>query len=239
MRKRAGDPKRAVGYVRISTSQQELGPKAQRHAIGVYAREHGIRVVRWRIDRCSGSRPPEKRQRFLLALHDLREVKAGVFLIWKRDRFARGSVVMIAAMEESIRKHGAELISTDGVTNGNGPEAELIRRILDAVSSYERMMIRIRTSAARLVRRRRDEYNGGPPPFGYRKFVKGHREDGRFIWGLEPEPSEANTLKLIHKMIAVGMKPYGIAEALRIDQVPCRGRHWHARTIARVVRRSA
>jgi DNA invertase Pin-like site-specific DNA recombinase len=37
----------AVGYVRVSTSKQELGPEVQRKQIAAYAARHGLRVVAW------------------------------------------------------------------------------------------------------------------------------------------------------------------------------------------------
>lgn len=222
-----GDPKRAVAYVRVSTSQQDLGPKAQRAQLGAYARAAGIRIVRWRSEKCSGSRPPERRQRFLLALADLRELNAGTFLIWKRDRFMRGSVVRVAAAEASIEKQGAEIVSTDGISNGTSPEAELLRRIIDAVAHYERMMARVRTRQAILVKRRRGEYTGGPTPFGWRRHGK----------KLEPHPEETQTLQMIHKLAGVGMRSTSIAHVLQKDGVRCRGMKWHARTISRVLAR--
>jgi DNA invertase Pin-like site-specific DNA recombinase len=226
--KRRHDPKRAVCYVRVSTDKQDLGPKAQRAAIGAYARANGIKVLRWRSERLSGSTPPEKRPRFLLSLADIRDLKAGSYLIWKRDRFARGSVVMIAAMEDSIRKQGAELVSTDGITNGDSAEAELIRRILDAVAAYERQMVRIRTSHTAAVKRRRGEYLGGFCPFGWR-----HGGHGELI----VVPEEAQAILMVHQLAKAGMRAPSIAKCLTRDGVRCRGRAWHTKTVARLLER--
>ena len=40
--KRDTDPKKAIGYIRVSTDEQALGPDAQRDPGGLFA-EHGYR----------------------------------------------------------------------------------------------------------------------------------------------------------------------------------------------------
>lgn len=52
--KRTGDAKAAVGYLRVSTDEQNLGPEAQRAAILAWALRNGVTVVAW----CSDQRTP-------------------------------------------------------------------------------------------------------------------------------------------------------------------------------------
>jgi hypothetical protein len=64
-RRAQGNPGTAVGYVRVSTEEQNLGPEAQRDEIRAWAKRQGVEVVAWHEDRVSGATPAEKREGFL------------------------------------------------------------------------------------------------------------------------------------------------------------------------------
>ena len=44
------DPKRAIAYLRCSTSRQDLSPETQREAIHAWAEREGVTVVAWQVD---------------------------------------------------------------------------------------------------------------------------------------------------------------------------------------------
>ena len=44
-RKRDPDPKKAIGYIRVSTDEQMLGPGAQRDAIEAWCARHDAELV--------------------------------------------------------------------------------------------------------------------------------------------------------------------------------------------------
>lgn len=46
-RARKGDGSVAIGYLRVSTEDQRLGPEAQRDAIAAWAERAGIAVAAW------------------------------------------------------------------------------------------------------------------------------------------------------------------------------------------------
>lgn len=50
MAKRTGNPKIAIGYLRVSTDEQRLGPEAQRASIEAWAAREGLSVVAWHVD---------------------------------------------------------------------------------------------------------------------------------------------------------------------------------------------
>jgi site-specific DNA recombinase len=161
------DPKRAIGYIRASTDKQDLSPDAQRQSMVEWCEAHQVVLVEVFVDEAvSGGAPLDKRPGLLLAIDALRSRKAGVLLVARRCRLTR-DVVVGAMVERLVEKKGARIVAANGVGNGHGPEAQLMRRIIDAVSEYERALIRVRTRAALGVKRRRGE-RVGAVPFGYK-----------------------------------------------------------------------
>jgi len=222
------DPTLAVAYLRTSTDEQINGPKAQRHAIGAWAKRAGVRVVAWRVEHLSGGTPVEDRPRFMRALLDLREHRAGLLVVAKRDRLAR-DVVIAATAERLVADARASVVTADGVTSEQTPEGQLMRGLLDLFAQYERAMIRARTKAAMLAKGRRGEYTGGQAPYGY-------RASGANV---VMEPDEQTVIGIIRDISMKGAGPAEIARRLNTAHVPCRGSVWHARSVSRILGRTA
>ncbi len=74
-----------------------------------------------------------------------------MLLVAKRDRLAR-DVVVAAMVDRLAERHGARVLAADGTGNGDGPEAMLMRGIVDVFAQYERALIRARTKAALAVK---------------------------------------------------------------------------------------
>ena len=154
----------AIGYVRVSTDEQHTGPKAQRDALARWAQANGAELVAVFEDLgISGAAPLDARPGLLSALEAL--TPGAVLVVAKRDRLARD--MMSAAMVERMaeRSH-ARIVSSDGVGNGDSPEALLMRRMVDAFAEYERSLIRARTRAALAAKKARGERTGAVP-FGW------------------------------------------------------------------------
>jgi DNA invertase Pin-like site-specific DNA recombinase len=165
-RTKQGDPKVAVGYVRVSTEEQSLGPDAQRAAIKRWAESRGILVaVVFEDHGISGGAPAEKRPGLLAALDAIRVHGAGLLVAAKRDRIARDTVIA-AMVEQAAGRAGAALTTADGSSDGAGPEGQLMRGIVDVFAAYERGVIKSRTRAALAVKRSRGERTG-QVPYGY------------------------------------------------------------------------
>jgi DNA invertase Pin-like site-specific DNA recombinase len=151
----------------VSTDRQDLSPDAQRQAIESWARTNGITVVDWYFDQgVSGGSDIEDRPKLIAALADLKAHKAGVLVVAKRDRLARDTLVA-QLIERAAARVGAEVVSADGIGNGDDPAAEMLRRIVDAVSAYERQVIRSRVKAALAIKKRRGE-RVGSIPYGWK-----------------------------------------------------------------------
>lgn len=166
-RHQPGNPKIGVGYIRVSTTRQDLGPEAQRRAIAEWASRHDVAVVGWFQDKgVSGGSGIADRPELIAALAAVRQHGAGVLLVARRDRLARDTLVA-QLVERAVEDVGAVVVSADGVANGQDPASQMVRSILDAVAAYERQIIKARIKAALAVKKSRRERVGGIP-FGWR-----------------------------------------------------------------------
>lgn len=166
-RRTAGDPQRAVAYIRVSKEEQHIGPQAQRDAIEAWAAREGVDVVGWHLDQgFTGKLPPGKRPALADALAALHEHQAGVLVVAKRDRLAR-DVLVAGFIELKVTQAGARIVSVAGEgTNDDSPTEKLMRQIIDAFAEYERGVIAARTRAALQSKKARGE-RVGTVPFGF------------------------------------------------------------------------
>lgn len=224
----AADPKVAVAYVRVSTVEQDLGPDAQRAAIAAWAAGQGVRVVAWHEDRLSGSTPVGERPGFLAALEGLRTAGAGLLVLAKRDRLARGVAVAVVA-EELVREAGARVVTADGVADGDRPEDAFMRTIQDAVAQLERARIAQRTRAALAVKRARGERISRSIPYGMRLAADGIH--------LEADPAEQAVVRQVLALRAEGLSLRAVGAALVARGcLPRGGGAWAPSTLATIAR---
>ncbi len=227
VRRGPADPTVAVAYLRVSTEDQALGPRAQRDAIERWAKANGVRVVAVHEDKgISGGAPIEDRPGLLAAIDALGAHGAGVLVVAKRDRLAR-DLIIGAMIERLAERANATIVSADGAGNGVGPEAMLMRSIIDAFSQYERALIRSRTKSALAVKRGRGERISGRPPLGY-----AFDADARLV----PVATEQKVVERVRGLHASGLSMNEIARRLNDERVPSRGERWYASSIARIVR---
>jgi DNA invertase Pin-like site-specific DNA recombinase len=173
----------------------------------------------------SGGADLDKRPGLLAAVADLNARGAGVLLVAKRDRLAR-DVMVAAAVERLAERAGARVLAADGTGNGDGPEAMLLRGIVDVFAQYERALIRARTKAALGVKRARGE-RVGAIPFGYR--LAADRVH------VEPDPVESAAATFIRALRREGSTLRAIAARLTAEGfAPRGGGRWSPQTIANV-----
>lgn len=135
---------KVIGYCRVSTDGQADGSSldAQDDEIFAWAVRGGHQVAGVYRESVSGTADVDARpvlQEALAALAEL--VDAGEddarLVVVKRNRLARDTYVA-AALE---RVTGRRVVSLDSI--GEGPEADLMRSILDAFAAYELSLIHI------------------------------------------------------------------------------------------------
>lgn len=231
-----GDPAIAVGYLRVSTDEQHLGPEAQREAIGRWAEARNVDVVEWYEDKVSGAAALDARPGFLAALDALVRLGAGVLVAHRRDRLAR-DVIVAAQVEQLVKRTGARLETADGAGAGDGPEAALFRRLLDTFAEYERLLIRSRTRNALAVRRRRGERFSGRAPIGSRFAGSARLSPRDPPQLLEVDEVEVQALARMRRLQAKGLSLAAIARVLNAAGVRPRGAIWHKTTVARALAR--
>jgi DNA invertase Pin-like site-specific DNA recombinase len=224
---KAGDPKKVVGYIRVSTEDQALGPQAQRAALLAWCERQGSELLAIEDDLgVSGGSELDTREGFNKALRHIEDLGAGFLLIAKRDRLAR-DVVIAATAESLVKKLGATIVSADGVGAGDGPEAQLMRTLVDAFAQYERALIRYRTRAALAQKRGRGERTG-EVPYGQKV-----TEDGR----LSLNPGEVHALERLRELRGQGLSMRQLAARMNEEGHPCRGTRWHLTTVQRLLSR--
>jgi DNA invertase Pin-like site-specific DNA recombinase len=226
-RRRKTDPKCVVGYIRASTAEQKLTPEAQRKALEAWCKRRGKRLVAVYEDLgVSGGLELERRVGLLTAIDALSEHRAGTLLVSKRDRIAR-DVIVSGMVERLVERQGAKVASADGVGNGSGPEAQLMRTMIDAFAAYERALIRARTKAALAAKAARGERTSLHAPYGWRVGEDGVR--------LVKVPDEQRILSRILRLRESNLSIRAIADRLNERGLPARGKRWHPTTVARIL----
>lgn len=196
---------RAVGYIRVSTSKQDLSPGAQGAALDRWAASEGVELACVFFDRgVSGGADVADRPALAAALAYLADrPDVGALVVAKRDRLAR-DVGVAASVERLAARAGARVLSADG-SNGDD-DGDALKRDLDAVlAAHERRVIRRRTRDALAVKKARGERTG-TVPYGMRLAVDGVH--------LEPEASEQAVIARARELSDAGLTVRAIAATL-------------------------
>lgn len=222
-RPKAGNPLRAIAYMRVS--KDDLRLDQQRDAIERFALAQELTIVAWFHESgVSGAADLARRPALLEALGSLRSHDAGLLVACKRDRLAR-DVGHAAAIERLAQDEGARIVTADGVDASQTPEGQMIRGLLDLFAQYERQVISARTSAALQAKKARGEALGSNPPFGWTKV--GHN--------LVLNPAEQLALQRIRELRSNRVSLAKIARTLTNEGHVSRGKEWHITTIVRAL----
>ena len=217
-----------IGYVRVSTDDQRFGPEAQLAALRAWCEARGAELVSVHADHgVSGAAAIDKRPGLLAALDALSEHGAGVLLVAKRDRLAR-DVVLAAMVERMADRSGAAVVAADGAGEGEGPEALLMRRMVDAFAEYERALIRGRTRAALAAKSRKGERTGRVP-FGSQLAADGVH--------LIDNPREQAVIDEIRELRAAGLSIRAIVAT--VNRECDAGRTIHKSLVERLIKGEA
>lgn len=220
---------KAIGYTRVSTGQQAasgLGLEAQQQAISEAAARLGLVLGETFIDSgLSGKLGLEDRPGLFAAINALK--RGDVLIVAKRDRLGR-DVVGMAMIERLIERKGARVLSADGSGNGDDAASLLQRRILDAFSEYERLIIAQRTRAALRAKRQRGE-RAGTVPYGSQLGPDGQQ--------LIEAPVEQDALRTLRELQHAGLSLRAVAAELTRQGFRTRtGGAWKGQYVHRVLR---
>lgn len=141
---------RRVGYMRVSTSEQDLAlQKHDLEKIGVDAIFHDV---------TSGTNP--KRPGLRDALNALRQ--SDTLVVWRLDRLGRSMRQLIDTVEE-IQKQGAHLKSVNEAIDTGTATGRMLLHVLGALAEFERETIRERVTAGMAAAKRDGRHMGRPP----------------------------------------------------------------------------
>ena len=222
---------RVIGYRRCSTSEQAasgLGLDVQQNAIETVALKLGFELAAVYTDAgLSGSLSVDDRPQLAGAIAALR--RGDILAVMRRDRLARDSLVA-ALIEREVSRRGCRIVSSQGEGTGDDdPSSVFVRRVLDAVSEFERLLIGQRTRSAMAAARARGQVVGRVP-FGHRLAA-----DSKY---LELDAAEQAILMEIRLLRAKGYALADIAQTLNARGVRNRaGRLWRRQFIGQLLER--
>jgi site-specific DNA recombinase len=196
---------RACAYVRVSTKQQadhDVSIPEQLGAIRRYADEKGLTIVEEFVEAGVSGRKAEREALSAMMADALSEPpRFTKILVHNYSRFFRDEVES-ELFRRRVAANGVEIVS---ITQefGEGPGAELVRRItalMDEMASHD---IARNVRRAMLENARQGFWNGSVAPIGYRTGVgdlRGKKEKKK----LEIDPEHAPTVRLIYDLYLNG-----------------------------------
>jgi DNA invertase Pin-like site-specific DNA recombinase len=198
---------RVIGYLRVSTADQDYGIEVQRHAIASEAERRGW-DVEWITDHGETGKNAN-RPGLTAALAQLDAREADALIVSKLDRLSRSVVDFGAILRRATdRRRGWGLVALDVGIDLTTPTGRLVAHILIAVAEWEGDIISERTKAGLAMAKSRGVVPGPAskiPPAVVRRIKTGR---GR------------------------GLTFRAIADRLNRDAVPTsRGGRWHASTV--------
>ena len=155
--------KTAALYARVSTSDGRQDPEMQLQELRQFCQRRNFDVGGEYVDHMSGSR--DDRPEFLKLLKAVRSGRVSVVVVWRFDRFARSTRMLIEALEE-FRTLGVDFISITEQIDTSTPIGVAMFTIISALSALERSAIQSRVVAG-LRKAKQDGVVLGRPKVGF------------------------------------------------------------------------
>ncbi len=158
------DPLRAVGYRRVSTTEQGrsgLGLSAQQQTIEDACRQHGWALTETATDVASG-RSLDKRPELQRLLGMLDNAEANVIVVAKMDRLSR-SLYDAAGLLARAQRRGWAVCTVDIDLDTSSAAGRLTAHVLMSAAQFERELIGQRTREALAAARSRGVVLGRKP----------------------------------------------------------------------------
>lgn len=206
---------KVIGYIRVSTDKQEVGPEVQRAALEAEAEANN-----WALDilqeNAASAKSLANRPVLAAALADLKSGKADVLAVSKLDRLSR-SVADFAGLLELSSKQGWALVCLDLGVDTTTITGAAMAQVTCTFAEMERKRIgeRTREGMARIK-----------------------ADTGKHMGRRSALPE--STVARIHALRSEGLSLARVAAQMNSEGVPtATGRTWHASTISQVVSRTA
>lgn len=225
------DVRKAVGYVRVSTSDQAehgVSLDAQRDRIEAYAKAQGLELTDIFEDHISGA-STNGRHGLEKAMTTACKHKA-VLMVFALTRFARSTRDAID-LAERLEKQGADLASLSEHIDTSSSMGRFVFRLFASLGELERDQISERTKVAMAHRRKQGRHVSRFAPFGW------DLTDGR---ELVRNPREQRWLKFMIQKRDAGWSMYAIAKELNRRHVRTKrgGACWRGGMVKAMIRRA-
>jgi len=195
-----------VLYARVSTGRQaekELSIPDQIRQLRDYCQKQGYAIIKeYREEGASAT--DDKRPIFQDMIAEVLDRKSNIraILVLTTSRFFRDAT-LARIYKHKLKKNGVKVIAIAQKVSED-PGGELLEYIFEAVDQYESRMNAFHTLRGMRENARRGFYNGGIPPYGYRR-EKVLDQAGNIKSKLKINPEEASTVKLIFGLYINGI----------------------------------
>jgi len=226
------DKTKAVIYARYSPRPDDgdASIRAQVLHCRKYCREKGYKVVGVFTDEGRSGADPE-RPGLLDAINAV--PVGGVLVAYRLDRIAR-DVYLSEVIRRQVQQRGARIETVlDASANGDAPEDQLIRQILQAFAEYERKVIAARTRLAMRRHQAAGKRMSRFPPYGW-------KIDPADPSRLVEDPAEQEAIKRILEWYHQGFSNRAIARMAEQQGLPKRqAEKWNHSLVNKIVKRYA
>jgi site-specific DNA recombinase len=221
--------KQTIAYMRVSTKAQKEGNglAQQRASIIAYAAMHGKTIDDWAEDAESGTLESREEMDRLKTMAEAGTL--GCILVDRMDRLGRTAQVTLN-LDGFMKEHGVEVICCTQAFDEKTPFGAFQKLLYIGLAEYDRALLLCRMKQCKRAALQNGRFIGGGAPYGYRvSNVPGE---------LQPEPSEAETVRKIFDMKQRGMSSVAIARSLNEAGVPSpKGAKWWNATVLDIYKR--
>lgn len=137
---------KVIGYVRVSTEKQDIGPVVQEQALRHEAERHGWELD-LRFELGVSAKSLHNRPVLLAALDDVKAKRADAIAVYRLDRLSR-SVHDFSGLLQDSERQGWGLIALDLALDTTSPTGALMAHVVSSFSQFERSRIAERTKQA-------------------------------------------------------------------------------------------
>ena len=217
-------PRRAYGYVRVSTDEQAeegLSLRVQRDKIRAFAKLHDLHLVEIYADEGVSGRNIE-RPGIQKLLEKVKGKDDETIIIYKLSRLSRHTRDLLFLIEDAFVRGNTRLMSITEHVDTQSPMGRFFLTIMAALAQMERELIAERTKAALDFKKKRGERLGSTP-YGFRL-----GKDRKLV----KVPKELKIVRRILRLRKAGGSYRTIADTLNVERVPTkRGGTWHPSTV--------
>ncbi len=233
-------PKRAVGYIRVSTDKQAktgISLEAQHAKIAAMVQLQDATLLEIIQDDESGKSLDRPGMQRIIEMVKRRDID--LLIVYKLDRLTR-SVVDLNELVTIFNKHKVSLVSLSESIDTGSASGWIVMNLLTVVSHWERLAISERTTFALRHKKSTRKQLFNHDPYGYNRIgftldTKGKKVGGELQ---ENEDEMAVAREIIARRANLSGQPSlrHVAATLNQRGVPAkRGGKWHASAVANIV----